>query len=337
MIINNRHARLYAAFAVSVLLVSALLLWAAGCGGEKAHGRLKVAASIEPLADFCRNVGGELVEVELLVPAGASPHTFEPAVRQMEFLSDADVFVYNGLGLETWISDVVKKVGNKELVEVAAADNVPGSDLIEAGGEHHHADEEESEAEHGEEPEGSQEEDAGHEHEVYDPHVWLDPNLAVHEVEAIRDGLVKADPENRDAYTDNAREYVAELKELDGYVKGETSAFTRKKFVSFHPAFVYYAHRYGLEQVGVIEELPGKEPSAGDVAELVNAMKEQGVQVVFTEPQFNPRVAETIASETGAEVVLKSLDPLGDPGEAEVNTYVKLIKHDTAVMAEAMK
>lgn len=344
MIIIRRYRRSLAAVAALSLILSVIVLLAAGCGSEQEKGKIKAAASIEPLADFCRNVGGELVEVSVMVPAGASPHTFEPTVRQMEFLSGADVFVYNGLDLETWITDVVRKAGNEELVEVAASDNVPKSDLIEAGAGHQHEDEGHHEGQDEGHDEGAEKDhDEGddhgdtHQHGVYDPHVWLDPNLAVYQVEAIRDGLVKADPENEETYTENARRYIAELKELDEYIRGETSAFTSKNFVSFHPAFGYYAHRYGLEQVGVIVELPGKEPSAGEIANLVNVMKEQGVQVIFTEPQFNPKVAETIAAETGAEVVLKALDPLGNPDDPEVSTYIKLMKHNTEVMAEAMK
>ena len=306
MIINKCRTRV--ALVVVAALVAVTIAGISGCGGgQKRSGGLKVATSIEPLADFCKNVGGERVEVELLVPPRASPHTFEPTTEQMKFLSDASVFVYNGLDLETWITDIVKKVDNKQLVEVEAADRIPRSDLIEAAGG------------------------------VYDPHVWLDPNLAMYEVEAIRDGLIKADPGNEDSYKKNAEAYIEELKGLNDYVKGETSAFTKKIFVSFHPAFTYFAHRYGLEQVGVIEELPGKEPGAGEIAKLVDDIKRQGVQVIFTEPQFSPRAAEAIAAESGVEVVLKSLDPLGSPDNPETATYIMLIKHDVGVMAEAMK
>ena len=339
MIIIKRNARLPAVLiALSVLYLSTEFL-AAGCGGKKAEGALKVAASIVPLADFCRNVGGGLVEVEIMVPPGASPHTFEPTSNQMIFLSDAGLFVYNGLDLETWVTEVVKKAGNRELVEVAAAESVPNSDLILAGAGHHQQEGSGRESEPGSDHEAEEErgESGDHQHGIYDPHVWLDPNLAVYEVEAIRDGLIKADPENQESYRKNAQEYIGELKELNKYVKGETSTFTRKKFVSFHPAFTYYAHRYGLEQVGVIEELPGKEPSAGEISKLIDVIKEQGVEVVFTEPQFNPKAAEAIQSESGAQVVLESLDPLGNFEDPEVSTYIKLIKHVTGVMAEAMK
>ncbi len=319
----NKLRMIPVAVIITLIVVSAsfIILGIGGCGEEEAQEKMKVAASIVPLANFCRNVGGDLIEVEIMVPPGASPHTYEPTTGQMKFLSDASVFVYNGLDLETWITDVVEKTGNSELIKVVAAGNVPEPDLIAAAGGHDH----------------ESDQDENHEHGLYDPHVWLDPNLAVYQVEAIRDGFIKADPDNEGTYRKNADAYIAQLMDLDRQVKEETSTFIKKKFVSFHPAFTYFAHRYGLEQVGVIEELPGKEPSAGEIAELVDKINEEGVEVIFTEPQFNPQLAEMIAGESGVEVVLKSLDPLGDPDDPETDTYIKLTRRNVEVMAEAMK
>ncbi len=294
----------------------------AGCGEKKVEGKMKVAASIVPLADFCRNVGGELVEVETMVPPGASPHTYEPTSKQMKFLSDAKVFVQNGLELDTWATGIMKKVDNPGLIIVVAGDEVPRQGLLEVGVDH----------EDGEEGEGQK-----RDHGVYNPHVWLDPNLAAYEVEAIREGLTEADPENEETYRENAKEYIEKLVELDRYVIDKTAGFSEEKCVSFHPAWKYFARRYGLEQVGVVEELPGKEPSAGDIARLIDIIRKEGVKVIFTEPQFKPKAAETIAAESGARVVLETLDPLGDPDDPETNTYLKLMKHDVGVMEKAME
>lgn len=306
MVIVSSRRHLIVAVVVGALLLAAA--GAAGCGREEASGPMKVAASIVPLADFCREVGGGLVEVELMVPPGASPHTYEPTSSQMKFLSDAKVLVLNGLELETWVTDVVKKVDNPDLVEVVAGDSIPGSDLIRAAGE---------------------------EHGLYDPHVWLDPNLAIYEAEAIRDGFIEADPGNRKAYTDNALRYVGELKALDARIREEAPAFTGKGFVAFHPSLTYFARRYGLEQVGVIEELPGKEPSAREISKLIDKIRESGVTVVLAEPQFSPKVAETIATE--AAVTVTVIDPLGDPDNPETNTYIKLMAHNVGTLLEAMR
>ncbi|MDY6793804.1 MAG: metal ABC transporter substrate-binding protein [Actinomycetota bacterium] len=294
---------------LAVLAIATLLLiGTTGCGeGDEGSERLKVAADIMPLADFCNNVGRELVEVEMLIPAGASPHNYELTSEQMKFLSGADMLVLNGLDLTPWAEDIFDKVDNPDMVRVRAAEAVPAPDLIEAS-------------------DGA-----------YDPHVWLDPELAVHQVEAIRDGFVEADPDNGEIYRENADACIDELRGLSEYIGGEVSTFTRRKFVSFHPAWSYFARRYGLEQVGVVEELPGKEPGVGEIADLVELIRAEGVEVIFTEPQFNPKAAEVIAEESGADVVLKSLDPLGDPDDEEKDTYVKFMKNDVGIMAEAMR
>jgi zinc transport system substrate-binding protein len=297
--------------ALTAALAAAAL--AAGCGQQAPSGRMKVAVTTAPLADFARNVGGDMVEVETLVPPGASPHTYEPTAGQFQFLSDASVLVTNGLGLEAWVSDVIAKVGGKDLVEVKAGDAVPRDRLIRAG-------------------------DYGGDTDLsgpYDPHVWLDPTLAAYQVDAIAEGFARADPDNSEAYLANAASYKEKLAGLDAELSERTSAFSRKSFVALHPAWTYFARRYGLEQAGVVEELPGKEPSARQIRELLDEIKARGITVVFAEPQFSPQAAEAIASEGGARVL--TLDPLGDPDRPDVSTYIRMMRHDTAVMEEGMR
>jgi len=300
--------RLLDAIAV-VALVTTFLLPIAGCGRAKQSGRLKVAVSIVPLADFTREVGGDLVEVETLVPPGASPHTFEPTAGQVAFLSRAKVFVTSGLQLEAWAADVFSKVGNKGVVKVVAADAIPRDMLLKT-----------SEA------------DAGG---PYDPHVWLDPTLAIYQVNAIARGLAKADPAHADTYRANAEAYVRKLKDLDRQLAGETAAFTKRSFVALHPAWSYFARRYGLVEAGAIEEVPSKEPSGRLINKLVDEIKRQGITVVFAEPQINPKAAEVVAQEGGAKV--KVIDPLGNPDKPDASTYIKLMQHNVAVMAEVLK
>ena len=302
---NKFHIRDSSPLVVAAIVVCALAS-VTGCGGGQASGKVKVTASIVPLADFCRNVGGELVEVETMVPPGASPHTFEPTSGQMKFLSESRVFVTNGLDLESWVTDIVRKVDNPGMVTVVAAEAVPRSRLLKTEG-------------------------------LYDPHVWLDPSLAVYEVEAIRDGLIEADPAHEDEYSRNAADYVKKLETLDSQIKTVTSKFSRKDFVALHPVWTYFAARYGLRQAGVVEELPGKEPSAHDIAKLVDDIKALGIKVVFAEPQFGDKAAVVIAQEAGPGVVVRKLDPLGNPDNPDVSGYIELMRHDVAMMREALK
>jgi zinc transport system substrate-binding protein len=300
--LRRRRSALLVLAAVAACAFSAV----AGCGGGPTGGRVEVAVSIVPLADFARNVGGDLVQVETIIPPGATEHTFEPTSGQMKSLSTAKVFVTNGLELERWATDVVRKVGSPHLVTVVATDAVPRSRLLKTEG-------------------------------LYDPHVWLDPSLAVYEVNAIRDGFIKADPSHEDAYTRNAAGYVKKLEALDGEIKAKTAKFSKRDFISFHPAWAYFAARYGLRQEGAIEVLPGKEPGAQDIAKLVEKIRKLGIPVVFTEPQFSSKAAQVIAREAGPGVVVRELDPLGNPGDPEVSDYIKLMKHNVAVMQEVMQ
>jgi ABC-type Zn uptake system ZnuABC Zn-binding protein ZnuA len=292
----------------------------AGCGGAGTReGKLKVAAEIVPLADFCRNVGGDLVKVETMVPSGSSPHAYELTTGQMRFLSEADVLVTTGLGLTPWAEGVFDKLDNPHLVTVTAGEAVPSAELVPAAVENVDAAE------------------GGQERIVYDPHVWLDPNLAVYIIEAVRDGFISADPANASSYQDNADAYIGKLRDLDSWIGGEVANFEEKKFVSFHSSWTYFARRYGLEQVGVIEELPGKEPGAGEMADLIDLIRDKGVRAVFAEPQFNPQAAEAIAEESGVAVTLEILDPLGDTGNPETDTYLEMMRHDVGVMGEVLR
>lgn len=297
------------AFFLMVIVIFAL----AGCGetGADSHEKIKIATDIVPIADFCRNVGGNLVEVEALIPAGSNPHTYELTTRQMRFLSDANLLVINGLGLAPWTDDIFQSIRNEKLIKVVAGEAVPQDSLMaeaEAGG-----------------------------NEAYDPHVWLDPTLVVYMINSIRDGLMAADPGHESIYRQNADDYIGELEGLDTLISRETAGFSSKKFIAFHPSWTYFARRYGLDQVGVIEERPGKEPSAAWIARLIDSIRSEGIKVVFSEPQFSPRAAEAVAEEAGGGVALEILDPMGDPANPETDSYIALMRHDVQLMGEALK
>lgn len=316
-IIDNIHGRGISVGVAAFLLIFALSAFLAGCvSAEGGDDRLKVAADIVPLADFCEQVGGDLVEVETLVPPGASPHSYELTTGQMRFLEEAEVMVMVGLDLAPWTEEIFSEAGDPGTVRIVAGDYVPARELIETG-------------------DGGGEEDP--DHGAYDPHIWLDPTLAIEIVEAIRDGLAEADPANAAAYRDNAERYMRSLSELDADIMEQVASFEAREFVAFHSSWTYFARRYGLDQVGVIEELPGKEPSAGEIAELLAAIEARGVKVVFAEPQFSPRAAEAIAEESGGEVVVKLLDPLGDPDDPGADTYIKMMRANVETMQEALK
>ena len=277
---------------------------AAGCGkpSQKATGKMIVAASIAPLADFSRAVGGDLVKVELLVPPSASPHVYQPEPEQMKMLSKASVLVLNGVGVEFWADNVINAANNPKLVVVRTAD---GLDILNNADSHD---------------------------KLGNPHVWLDPIDAIHQVEAIRDAFIKADPKHASDYKSNAEKYIAELNKLNADIRLQVGTFKYKSFIAFHPAWVYFAKRYGLKEAAVIEQSPGKEPSPDDIARVVDAVKKLQVKAIFAEPQLSPKAASVIAEEAGVKVLM--LDPLGKPPRFN---YIETMRSNLKTMAEAMK
>jgi ABC-type Zn uptake system ZnuABC Zn-binding protein ZnuA len=221
------------------------------------------------------------------------------------------------LGLESWASDVLKKVGNAEAVTVAAGESVPADRLI-----------------------ATRDEDLLKDRAsafVPDPHVWLDPTLAVYEVEAIRDGLIEADPAHADTYRANASSYQEKLEALDARLKAELAPVAGAAFAAAHPSWVYFAPHYGLEQAGNLEELPGREPGLKQIRELVDEAKRLGVRAVVAEPQLSPRAVEELAAELGPDVRVVTIDSLGNPEDTAVDSYMKVMRLAGRSFAEALK
>jgi zinc transport system substrate-binding protein len=290
--------------AVWLCLVSLGLTTCTGGGTSSpaTDNTLLVAASIAPLADFTYQVGGDHVQVITLVPAGASPHTFELTPSQVEQVARARLLVLNGVGLEYWADRLVAGAGNPKLVVV---DTSQGIDILERDGD------------------GS----GGN------PHIWLDPQNAIVQVSHIRDALIQADPAHADGYRANAERYINELQTLDHEIAGEVATWSDRQFIAFHPAWVYFARHYGLEQVAVIQRSPGREPSPVEVAHIVETAQRIGAQAIFAEPPFSPEAAQTIADETGAQVLF--LDPLGS--SLDDPSYVNLMLYNVAHMAQALR
>jgi ABC-type Zn uptake system ZnuABC Zn-binding protein ZnuA len=173
---------------------------------------------------------------------------------------------------------------------------------------------------------------AGAEHAAGgNPHVWLSPLNAIHQVELIRDALMQADPASAEIYRANADRYIAELRALDRATRETVAAFAQQKFIAFHAAWVYFARDYGLEQAAVVETTPGKEPSPAEVAAIVKTARAIGAQAIFAEPQFSSKDAEVIAAESGAQVLF--LNPLGRPPDY---AYIDLMRYNLDEMRKAL-
>ncbi len=255
-------------------------------------GQFQVAATIVPLGDFCRKIGGDLVQVQVLIPPGASPHAFEPAPSVMARASQARVFVYIGAGLEPWATKLLRSRGPDNLVVVEAARGIPLLGMAP----HHH--------EPGNAGDGDHDD-----HLAGNPHIWLDPVLAQEICRKIARAFIQADPGHRGQYEANLKSYLTALDGLNQEIAAKARTWRLRDFVAFHPSFSYFARRYNLHEVGTIEESPGREPTPRHLQDLVAAIRRYGIKVVFAEPQLNPRVAEVIAQEAGVKVL--KLDPMG--------------------------
>lgn len=263
-------------FILLLLIVIAL----SGCISQKENtAQIRAATTIIPLGEFVSAVGGERVNVSVLVPPGAEPHTFEPSPSQIRQVADADIYVKNGVGLESWIDNIIGV--NPRMLVVDTSRNVS---LI-AGTD-----------------DASSTEGIG----AMDMHIWLSPRRAITQVQNICDGLIEVDPAGRDYYINNRDNYIAKLRELDAYLNSTFAGTKKKKFVVLHPAWIYFARDYGLEQIAI--EVEEKEPGPRYLAEVVDVARTNNITTVFVEPQYNPKLAEVIAKEIDGKVV--SIDDL---------------------------
>jgi zinc transport system substrate-binding protein len=272
-----------------------------GPGADK----VKVAVSIAPLADLAQQVGGEYVIVTTLVPPAASPHTYEPTPAQVKEVAEANVLALIGLEFEFWAEDVIESAANPDLIVVRTS---KGIEVIHD--EHEHE-----------------------EHEIGNPHVWLNPRNAIVQVQHLGDALIEADPAHQAEYEANAEAYLAQLKALDEEIAAQVATWSHREFIAFHPSWVYFAQRYGLTQAAVIERTPGKEPSPAELAEIIEMARRIGAKAIFAEPQFSSKAAETIAAESGAQVLF--LNPLG--GAKGPTSYSEMMRYNVAQMGKAMK
>ena len=274
-----------------LVMVAGLLL--AGCARlrsseEEMAPDLQVTVSIVPQAYFVERIGGEHVAVQVMVEPGQSPHTYEPKPEQLVALSQSNVYFSIGVSFEdAWLERIAAASPGMLLVDTAAGIE---RRYIEA---HDHGDDDDD---HEEDYEG----------ENLDPHIWLSPRLVKIQARHMADALAELDPEHAQEYRDNLVAFEAEIDALDAEIRQQLAGLTSAKFLVFHPSWGYFADEYGLEQVAI--EMGGQEPSAAELAQLIALAREEGIRVVFAQPEFSTRSAEVIAQEIDGRVLL--INPL---------------------------
>jgi ABC-type Zn uptake system ZnuABC Zn-binding protein ZnuA len=294
---------------LSALLIVLVLALAAGCGddsgGSGSDAELTAVATTTEVADLARNVGAGRVDVRGLLSPGADPHGYEPRPSDAASIAEAGVVFKSGGDLDEWLDELVDTAGG----DAQVVDLIDSVETIEGDDE-------------------------------TDPHWWQDPRNAVLAVAAIRDALIDADPDGRATYERNAAAYTRKLRGLDREIAAciDQVPEEKRKLVTTHDSLGYFADRYGVRVIGsVIPSLSTQaQPSAGDIAELVDQVRDEGVEAVFPEAGVSQRLEQALAREAGVEVGEPLwADTLGEDGSG-AETYVDAMSANTAALAEGM-
>lgn len=316
---------------ILVAAIAILVLMTAGCGSKQdstlVEGKVNVVTSFYPLYDFAKNIGGEHVNVVNMIPAGIEPHDWSPKSRDIDNASKAQLFLYNGAGLEGWVDDFLDglSAGSKPVtVEVSK-----GIELIhgnpEEAEEHHEEGHDEAEGEH-------------HDHGDFDPHTWVSPKSALIMAETIMNSLIEADAAHKSDYEANYKAFADKLKQLDAKFASSIAGAPRKEIVVSHQAFGYLCRDYGLTQMPIMGLSPDAEPRSQDIVNISKFVKEHDVKYIFFEELVSDTIAKTIADETGAEtLVLNPIEGLTEAEEQKGEDYVSLMETNLQNLMKALQ
>jgi len=286
---------------VTALAVSGGVAIALYQARQNQQTKVGVVTTFYPEYDFAQNIGGDRIRLSLLVPMTVDVHEFEPSPSSIQAVASAKVLIFNGAGLEPWIPQILSAADNPNLVLVNASLGIPlllVPPEFQAGGR------------------------------TVDPHTWLDPFLAKQQVRNILDGLVKADPVDKDYFTSHAQVYQAKLDFLNSQIVNATADVKTTYFVTFHTAFGYFAKRYNLTQIPVFGPFE-EEPSPSDIQNVVDAIHQHSLCYVGYESLENPAISQSIASQTNATLVqMNPIEGLSSADQVAGKTYLILMQEN---------
>jgi ABC-type Zn uptake system ZnuABC Zn-binding protein ZnuA len=291
--------------AATLLPIAAAAVVAGSCTHGSAERR-SVAATIFPIYDLTRRVAGDRLDVHLVLAPGLDPHSYEPRPRDVAGLADASLIFAVGLGLDSWALGLARSAGAGE---ARVFEMGPLMDPILA-------------------PAGLIRTEP-----LIDPHFWTDPVRTQHAVDVIVEALAALDPAGGPFYRERGEEVKRSVQRVHADVAQRAATWTRRRLVTFHGSLFYFAQRYGLQVVGVVEPVPGQEPTAQHLASLIGLLKGPESATLFAEPQMDAQVARALAREAG--VVLHQIDPMG--GGPQTASYEDLIRQLALVMDGALR
>ena len=271
----------------------------------------KVVATTTIIADMAANVAGKAATVASLAPAGAAVEDFEPRPEDARKVAEAKVILVNGLALDRWSENLLKNASRDAKI-VTLSDGLPRLGIGE-----------------------SDDDDIN---KNGNPHYWFDVTYAKAYVERIRDALITVDPTIKEDYASRATAYLKQLDDLDAYIKAQVATIPadRRKLVTSHDAFPYFAAAYGFRVVGFAEPEAGKEPTAAELAELVEKVKAEKVPAIFSEAQVSPALAQALAKDAGVKTVVSDLIT-DSVGPAPNNTYLAVMRYDVDLIVKALR
>lgn len=304
--------------------LSALALALVGCGVPVTRSSgpgFRVVTTFVPITLFTKAVAGDCAQVTALIPPQVSPHDFQSSPADLAALRQAQVLVINGLGMERFLDKLTTAADNRGLRVIDSSQGVPLLASAGHGPKHDHGDHD-----HG-----------AHDHGGVNPHIWLDPQRAMQQVRRIRDGLIAADPSCTQGYVRRAQAFLATLQALDHRLAQQLSPFRGKTFVSYHDIAPYFAQRYGLSGVTLVD-VPGQSPSPKDMQRVSEAVQKSQLNALLSEPQQGPRSFNALARDLGVRVSV--FDPLETATPQQVNdpnTYVQVMERNVDNMLRAFQ
>jgi zinc/manganese transport system substrate-binding protein len=287
---------------------------------------IRILTTLPAIHSWAVNVVGDPARVENLLPADVGPHDFQFRPSDLRKLAKADLVLVNGLGVDEWLNRAVASGASKPGRKIVTVTDGLASVLIR------HLPE--LEVDGGDKAGHDLEHSHGGPDPAPNPHVWLDPRLAQHGVSNILNALVAADPANAEGYTRRATAYLLNLEALDREILSSLSSLKDRRIVTFHDAFPYFCRRYGLTLTGVIEEVPSVDPSPKYLASLIGVIRKTGVRVLFSEPQFNPRLIRRLSEDLHVSVA--ELDVL-ETGRPSPTFYVDGMRKNLRSLQAALR
>jgi len=314
----------------NIILASilAMSVFASGCS-KKAESnvdndKLTVYTTVFPVYDFVRNIGQDKVNLNYIIPPGVEPHDYEITPKVLKDIQNADLLIKNGLGIDNFVDKIESESDLKIVTASEGITPLTYSEEEEHDHEHDHDHEEEISDEHN--------------HGEYDPHVWLDIDLAIKECTNIKDALIESDEENKEYYEENYNNYIKELENLNTKYNKELKNITKNDIIVSHDAYGYLCDKYDINQISITGISANQEPSLSKISEISNYVKDNNIKYILFDGLVNPKVSQTIANEANIDTaILYSIDGLTKKDFDNNASYVSLMEKNLETLKLVLK